>query len=72
MFYNSRHSSFLGINCIITISLTLKVYRNGGMSTGHPDKDGMDRESPFHENWMSSGMSMDGTGGIDRYKKEAP
>ena len=42
------------------------------MSTGHPDKDGMDGESPFHENWMSSGMSMDGTGGIDRYKKEAP
>jgi len=41
----------LGINCIINISLVLKVYRN-------VDKDGMDGESPFHENWMSSGMSM--------------
>jgi len=28
------------------------------MSTGHPDQDGIDRESPFHESWMSSGMSM--------------
>ena len=36
----------------------MKAWRNGGMSIGHLEVDGMDRESPFLESGMFNEMSM--------------